>query len=343
MRVILLLLFFILIYIVNCPGQKSMSLFDTLYVLEDVKITLTYPFDSLYRTKRDEIEAQISIETSKGPLIQNAPMTINLRGKFRRMKCEMPPLQLNLKKSTLKDLELNDVDEVKLVTHCMEGTEGQENLQEELLCYQIYEVLSPMAYRTIWITVQYRNTFNPQEVIDSKGFLLEPDKDITARLNIMEKKVYNVSEDSLHFESYSSTAAFNFLIGNRDWSIISSRNAKLFYDSIQSQYIVIPYDFDFANIVGASYRREVSGKNIIHPFDRMYEGEYFTNKAGEILKDFETSRDTIISIVGKAENPMDENRRKKITRYFETWFEQVQKSNLKNLGYGTVFPYKGGL
>ncbi|HEX5625848.1 MAG TPA: hypothetical protein VFX48_07520 [Saprospiraceae bacterium] len=328
----------------SVAGQPGSSLFDSLYQSQEIDITLTYPFDSLYRSQREEIEARISIRTPSGYLLQDEPMTLNLRGKFRRMKCTMPPLLLNFKKGTLRKLDLShQADEIKLVTHCMEGEEGQENLQEERLCYQLYEKLTPYAYRTIWVTVQYQDASGLKPSITSAGFLLEPDKDISSRFGLKEIKVFNVTEDSLHYESYANAVAFNFLIGNRDWSIVSSRNAKLFYDSLKHQYIVIPYDFDYANIVGATYRRENRPASMAHPFDRIYEGEYFSTRAGDILKQFMPSKEPILDVVETAVNPMDKTRRKKIKRYLEEWYYIISKAAASELGYGFVCPYSGGL
>ncbi len=343
MRLIRITILLICSITIEGIGQISGSLFEALYGLEEVKITLTYPFDSMYRTNQEEIEARISIVSKNGVLLDDEEIKLNLRGKFRRMKCSMPPLLLNFKKSTLRKLKLNDVDEIKLVTHCLETPEGQENLQEERLCYQVYETLTPYAYRTIWLTVIYNDEQNPGNQISSTGFFLEPDEDITNRLGIVEKKIYNVSPDSLHFQTYSNAAAFNFLIGNMDWSIIMSRNAKLFYDSMASYYILIPYDFDYCNVVSASYRRETRPEKMTHNLDRIYQGEYYNERSGEILKNFLASEETIISRVYKAPNPMNEAKRKKVAKYFETWFAQVKKSSNSELQYGMIVPYRGGL
>lgn len=320
-----------------------MSLFDKLYNAQNIEFTLTYPFDSLYRTNSDEIEARISIRTDSSFLMKDAPLSINLRGKFRRMKCTMPPLLLNFKKSTLKDLNLANIDEMKLVTHCMEGQEGQDNLAEERLIYQLYETLTPVSYRTIWISVQYCNASVSGDCISSVGFLLEPDKVISKRLGIEEKKIFNIAEDSIHFDSYGFTTAFNFLIGNRDWSLVASRNAKLFYNPAIGKYVVIPYDFDYSNVVGATYRKEILPKSMLHPFDRIYQGEYFTNRSGEILKTFSGFEQQILDAVYSSNILMDNERRKKICKYFSQWFDMVKKRKAENLQYGLVCPYNGGL
>jgi hypothetical protein len=324
-------------------AQTGRSLFDTLYAQEDLKISLTYPFDSLYRTNQEEIDAILTIESKTGVLLKNEEMTLNLRGKFRRMKCDMPPLLLNFKKSTLRQLGLSEIDEIKLVTHCLKSPEGQENLQEERLCYQVYEVLSPYAYRSIWVTVTYIDAQGKEDPVTSGGILIEPDKSIMARYGLVEKKQFNVSGDSIQFESYSTAVAFNCMIGNRDWSIVMSRNAKLFYDSTTSKFIIIPYDFDYSNVVGASYRRETRPESMTHPYDRLYQGEYFSTRSGEILKKFEGNKETVLNVVQTAPGLMGPEQRKKIAKYFETWFDYISKKSAVDLPYGTVISYKGGL
>ena len=338
------LCFFLGLYsVVYSQDRSSVSLFDTLYSQKAVQLTLTYPFDSLYKSNNEEIEARISIRTEAGLMLRNEPMVISLRGKFRRMKCTMPPLLLNFKKSTLKEMGLATIDEMKLVTHCIAGPEGQQNLAEEFLIYQLYETLTPVSYKSLWVNVEYCNLSNPDECIQSVGFLLEPDKVISSRLGIEEKKLYNVPEDSIHFDTYGLAAAFNFLIGNRDWSIIASRNAKLFYQPSLGKFVVIPYDFDYANIVGASYRRETLPQGMVHPFDRIYQGEYYGTRSGEILKSFYMFEKILSAKLFSAVNPLDDERRRQISRYFNQWFDMIKKSKVTELPYGIICPYTGGL
>lgn len=343
MRFTLLLLTLWVQNSLSAQESKRISLFENLYHQDSIRITLTYPFDSLIKSNNNEIDALISIESNRGSLVTNQPLTLNLRGKFRRMKCNFPPLLLNFKKSMLKSMDLKNVDEMKLVTHCIKGEEGQQNLEEERILYQVYETITPMSYRTIWVTVYYCDLNHPELKDTSAGFLLEPDADISDRLGVYEKKIFNPAEDSLLYESYGHLAAFNFLIGNRDWSVVGARNAKLFYDKAIGKYIVIPYDFDFSNVVAASYRRENLPPTMLHPFDRIYQGEYFKDNAGEILKSFYTFREPIINTVKTAINPLGEERRKQIIKYFEKWFDMVKKNKPGGLLYDCVCPYNGGL
>lgn len=343
MTITRLLILFLAVYGSQARGQTGVSLFDTLYGQKEVRLTLTYPFDSLYKTNKEEITAAISIETSEGVMLQNEAMALNLRGKFRRMKCSMPPLMLNFKKSTLHRLNLNGADEIKLVTHCLSTPEGEENLEEERLCYQLYEALTPYSYRTIWVTVTYRDSLHQNKPITASGFLLEPDKDISSRLGVIERKLFNLTQDSLDMESYGRAAAFNFMIGNRDWSVVMSRNAKLFYAQEKNKYVVLPYDFDYSNLVSPSYRRETRPEGMKNALDRIYQGEYFADQAGTILKSFSASRSILISQLTAANNPISEGKRKNIARYFDAWFDYIDKNPVGALKYNIVIPYTGSL
>ncbi len=343
MRVCLFSLLVFFLVTGHSQDRPKVSLFDSLAHLQKIEISLTYPFDSLYKTNNNDVEAIISISTTSGQLISSASLNLNLRGKFRRMKCTMPPLMLNFKKSTLRELGLANVDEMKLVTHCIDGKEGENNLQEEFLLYQVYQNITPVSYRTIWADVTYTDANNPDKIIQTVGFLIEPDKVISSRLGMEERKLYNLQQDSVCFDSYSMAAAFNFLIGNRDWSVTASRNAKLFFEPDLGRYVVIPYDFDYSNIVGATYRRETLPKTMKHPFDRIYTGEYYGDKSGVMLKTFAEFEQPILETIFSSSNPIDPARRTQISNYFKTWFDMIRKSKPNDLMYGTICTYKGEL
>lgn len=339
------LLFLLLLFIASgkTEGQAAHALFDSLYHTTGLHLTLTYPYDSLTKTRRDELEARLTITSDRGVILQDEPLTIQIRGKFRRMVCTMPPLQLNFKKSMLRKMGFSEADEMKLVTHCIKGEEGLENLEEEHLCYQLYASLTEYAYRTIWVTMDYCDALHPGTCSTSVGMLLEPDHVLEERLGLTERKLYNLAEDSLHYESYSRLAAFNFMVGNRDWSIVSSRNAKLFYHPEMKKYVVIPYDFDYANLVAASYRKQTMPAGMNHPFDRIYEGEYFPEKTKEILEAFLPEKPHVLESINDVPGPLPDERRQQIARYVEQWFLFLSKQNPEKWKYGLICPYKGGL
>lgn len=340
MRLFFLSILFFSAFFSSASGQDQPSLFDLLVDKQDIQISLTYTFDSLYRTQREEIDAVISIDSHDGQILENAPLKLNLRGKFRRMKCVMPPLKLNFKKSTLRNLGVSEIDDIKLVTHCMEGKDGQEDIDEELLCYKVYETLSPYAFRTVRVNIIYRDKAGKYPAINSGAFLIEPDKVLETRLRLDERKRFSIAEDSLDFSAYASAAAFNFLIGNKDWSITESRNTKLFYNPDTGKYIAVPYDFDFSNVVIASYRREVKSPGSTHPLDRVFKGEYFADRSAETLTGLLQHEKEILRVVMEADCNLSKDRRKKIAKYFSDCFQYIRTRNADKLKYGMVLPYQ---
>ena len=71
---------------------------------------------------------------------------LSLRGKFRRMRCQFPPLRVQFKKDTLRALGLADHNDLKLVTHCMDDPDSsRENILREYLCYRLYNILTPIS------------------------------------------------------------------------------------------------------------------------------------------------------------------------------------------------------
>ena len=343
MRLTLLLILLQGSILLSAQTSDQPSLFDSLYSQKGIRLILSYPFDSLYRQQNDKIAAKATLITDEGAMMSSEEIAIHLRGKFRRMKCTMPPLMLNFRKTTLRRLGLNEVDEIKLVTHCIDGPEGSQNVEEEHLLYQVYETITPLSYRTIWLQVSYCDEANPDSCIHNVAFLLEPDKVVAQRLGVDEEKRFNIHQDSLDVLSYGLVAAYNFLIGNRDWSITASRNAKLFYNPSIQKYCVIPYDFDYANVVAASYRRELPAGKTDHPFDRIYEGEYFKDQESDFLKSFLSYKDMVLNALQAARNPVDVGRRNIIKKYFEHWFSLIRKTEAEELQYGFICPHKGQL
>src|SRR5690606_11447969 len=94
MKPFLLCLFWILSLCV-LYGQGKASLFDTLYSADPISIRLTYEFDSISRIQENAIQGTITLKRNHYTLLQDEPVSIEVRGKFRRMKCtDMPPLEL---------------------------------------------------------------------------------------------------------------------------------------------------------------------------------------------------------------------------------------------------------
>ena len=101
--------------------------------------------------------------TDQSGAVQTWNIKVNLRGKFRRTRCEnLAPLKLNFKKSELKAAGLAKFDDMKLVTHCMSSkSDAKALLQKEYLAYRLYNELTENSYRVQLLKIVIYFPFYP--------------------------------------------------------------------------------------------------------------------------------------------------------------------------------------
>ncbi|NJO87219.1 MAG: hypothetical protein HC821_04280 [Lewinella sp.] len=176
---------------------------------------------------------------------------MEVRGRYRRRSCELPPLTLHFNKEELKRRGYGRHNDFKLVTQCSNNPEGEDALLREYLAYQMYAALNPQAaYRSQLLRITYLNSANGSRQ-EGYAILLEDCDELQDRLNADNcKGAYNVSQDSLI--NASGVVLFEYMIGNTDFSFNLVRNLKLLRRS-DGMYLAIPYDFDFSGLVNAKY------------------------------------------------------------------------------------------
>lgn len=345
MRINYLLIFFNVIALtLSGQAQNRKSFFDTLSTANKVHLKLTLPLDSLHKAQRETVSGRITVTLDDKILFFDEPLGLELRGKFRRMKChDMPPLALNLKKSMLRKVGLKDYDKYKLVTHCLDEPDSAENLQEEHLCYKLYNQLTDFSFRILYISISYCDSSGDRDCINHVALIIESDDDLERRMKVEESERINVNADSLDKEHYSKIAAFNCLIGNKDWSIQSLRNCKIFYSELKQKFIPVPYDFDYSNIVAPRYRRETSSENTNHPFDRTFQGEYFQSISSEMLPALLPYEQRLLDVVKNDKTGLRRGRKEQIRNYLNSAFIFIRRAKSESLVYGTTIPYMGEL
>ncbi|MDX1667031.1 MAG: hypothetical protein R3350_07375, partial [Saprospiraceae bacterium] len=124
------------------------SFFDLLLQEEVETIELSADFTTMISLRKEEeyYDGFFTFEDSQGKeRVWDA--RVRLRGKFRRMACVFPPLRVDLDKDQLEDAGLKRHDDLKIVTHCLEGKDGRENIFREYLVYQMYQEISEVSFR----------------------------------------------------------------------------------------------------------------------------------------------------------------------------------------------------
>lgn len=230
------------------------DLFDMLEGKQFVSVTLFLNLDSLLnnRFSEDEILGTFHYKQDGGKVLKLS-VKISLRGKFRRKMCGFPPLKFNFNKTELKELQLSKADEYKLVTHCLEGVEGENNIIKEYLVYQFYQQLSPLSYKAKLLKITYQDTKSDNKIV-GMAIMLEDKSSFEKRVDLKElKDSFSIHRSNFENANFRTHALFQYMIGNLDWSTAISKNLGIYQAKSINKMFVVPYDFDFSGFVNVSY------------------------------------------------------------------------------------------
>ena len=228
------------------------------------KLEITLDFDSLTLGKRSDKEhpAQLIFkgETAETFTINS---TVRPRGRFRRSRCELPPIRLNFEKTELTSLNLfAKYDKLKLVTHCNQSDINGSALLKEYWMYKMYNEVSDSSFRVHLLEITYIDAADATNRMESYAIIIENTKEMAHRLNgeIVEQKRGHTSTALLP-DAYHNFMLFNFMIGNNDWKLTTQKNLKLVKHANSDLYSIVPYDFDFAFMVKLS--ESIAGFDLI--------------------------------------------------------------------------------
>ncbi|MCI4666833.1 MAG: hypothetical protein MRZ79_01640, partial [Bacteroidia bacterium] len=191
----------------------------------------------------------------------NIPMKIKVRGRFRRdsLVCNFPPVRFNFKKGELPS-PFEKQDKLKVVTHCQDD----ETILKEYYIYKAYNLFTPESFlvRLAKITYVDKAGILPSET--HFAFLIESEEHMAKRNKakpVDEKK--RVYKEDVNRLKLGRVYMFNYMISNYDFEVAVRQNMKIMARKTGLP-IVVPYDFDWAGIVGAQYTLE--GNERKHPY-----------------------------------------------------------------------------
>lgn len=265
----------------------------------------------------------LSIKLKKENIL-DIPMQIKCRGKFRRMRCDFPPLKLKFKKSGLKERNLAKSNELKLTTHCLDDRAlSRNNIIREYLAYRLFALLSPYSFEVRLVRVQYKGGPRKMSKIKHYGILIEDEEDMAKRYDAKRLEQMGVSPESMHRFQQGLVSLYQYMISNADYSFSLNRNIQMI-QLRDSSIVCIPYDFDFSRIVNASYAKANPQLGQKRLADRIYLG--FPCSLEEILpilKYYELKKEEIISFVEDFKL-LDKASRVDIVDYLKTFFEEIK-------------------
>ncbi len=243
---------------------------------EPLNITLIADVVALINDKSDEPEySSATLIHHLGKYEYDAlEIKVKARGKTRRLTdlCDFPPLKLNFKKNGVENTIFENQDKLKFASRCNQKEDFDHYILEEYLLYKTYNIISEESYKVRLVNITIRDQQLRVPEIEMTGFLIEDDKPLAKRIGAKsyDKKVY--SQDSLVDKSMDQMAMFQYMIGNTDWHINIGHNTDIFKYKADNVLIPVPYDFDFAGVINASYATPSKEIPIKQVKKRYYKG-----------------------------------------------------------------------
>lgn len=304
--------------------RRPESMFDRLAVNDVARFELTFETDRLEEMKRTEDYFPATF-TLNG---EAWDAKVKVRGRFRRRVCEFPPLKLKLSKDMLAAAGLQPHNKFKLVTHCSDDFDTDDNILREQLAYDLYRTITGEGYRTQLVRVTYRNA-TTGEAVERFGILIEDTTEMAeANGGIECEDCYNLPQDQFVAGNVEQVALFQYMIGNTDYGVSMPRNIKLVQQQAGGQYKVVPYDFDFSGLVNSEYAIPKVEVNQTSVTQRVWMWD-FTNSPDltAATEQFLSKEAACLALI--TNNPHLSSRSKRqLTRYLSDFFIQLQEGRV---------------
>jgi len=314
-------------------SSSEKGLFDTDDVLQ---ITLSGDIHNALNDRSDNPKSySVILSYKKEDSTEIAlPVEIKTRGHFRKMKenCDYPPLQIQFpKEGPYKSSVFSEQKKLKLVMPCV----GDGYIIREWLVYKIYNLVTPKSFRARLVKVKLEDARNKKPVAPFYGILLEEEKQMAKRNHAIavERKLQPQQTGK---EAFLTTAVFQYMIGNTDWSIQYLQNMKLLAADSNAVAVAVPYDFDHAGIVNAPYARPADELQMTSIRQRRYRGycvqdmKVFDNAFAE----FNRLKSDIYSLYTGC-TLLDEKYIKSTVRYLDEFYATINNPKMvqKEFGY----------
>ena len=308
---------------------QSPTIFDELYKGEGpIRITITTDLETLINERRGE-DAQPAMLSFSTPdkREHQLEMEVSSRGKFRRRRCDFPPLRLAFSRKHLEEQGFDrSFRKLKLVTHCLEDRRiSQDNIVKEHLIYEMYRELTGYSFRARLARIDYRDTEKKLSRIRRYGIFLEEIEELGQRFGLEEcNNCYGVDPDQLDAATENLMCVFQYMIGNTDWDINMVRNIKLLMPADSSRFIPVPYDFDFAGFVSPPYAVPNADYGLTSLKQRVFLGRQLAwQDLAHTLEQFVAKKPQIMSMVRHAKL-LSSPARQECLAYLHSFYDEIE-------------------
>ena len=259
------------------------------------------------------------------------PVVIEVRGKYRKNNCYLPPLKVNFKSSNAP--MLSPLGSLKLVNVCEVGRkDNQEYLLKEYLIYKIYNLHTEKSIRVRLLKINFIDSAGKKKTISEYAYLMEDVKDMAKRNNFVERKRPVVHTEETNRQQMTRVALFEYMIANVDWSVPAGHNIKLIVPKEDTNDIPypVPYDFDHSGFVKTDYALPPPNIDIMDVTERRYRG--FPRQMEElqvVVDEFNQQKENVYQLINRFEL-LSTSSRKDMVSFLKDFYNVLSKPNAIN-------------
>ncbi|HEX5764411.1 MAG TPA: hypothetical protein VFY27_02515 [Woeseiaceae bacterium] len=300
-----------LVFLAAAGAVRAGALFDEEPVLD---VRLAGPLHAVLESGAERMEFPFIVSVDGVDI----PVEVRIRGNSRLRVCSFPPLRLDFPGKGTAGSVFDGQDKLKLVTHCNDRKRDAGNLLDEYLAYRLFNLVSDDGYRVRLLRMAYVDTDSTGlAALVRDAFLIESDEALAARRGAAVLDTPGVALSRLDGRQAALVYVFQYLIGNTDWSLVTAETADACCHNVDlyerdGRTLPVPYDFDLAGLVHASYARPDASLKIASVRTRRYRGYCISSDDLAAAIDAVTLREAdILALAAELPAASEEARRKR--------------------------------
>ncbi len=291
-------------------------------------VTLQAPWSEIVKQAKSQTRhAAILSYTDVEGNARRIDATVEARGLTRLRYCRFPPLRIRFAKAATQGTVFEGQRSLKMVTHCRAGQQFEQYYVLEMLAYRIYNQLSDLSFRVRPLDITYLDSSNGKGDGPRFAFLIEDTREMARRNGLKPDPAPKFALGDFDAPTISRLMMFQYLIGNTDFAVLSGpqpdeccHNVRVIGAGDSQARVAVPYDFDSAGFVGASYAAPHESLPIKDVRKRLYRGFCrHNNGLASARAEFLSQRKAIFDLI-QGERRLATKGQREATRYVEAFY-----------------------
>ena len=307
------------------PATKT-TIFEHLQQDGYLHVTLESDYKNFIKSKKTNNYQPALLKVKKADGQEETWQTeIRPRGKMRRSVCAIPPIKMRFSEKELKSRGLDKRRTLKMVTLCRKGSGYEQLVLREYLTYKLYNIITDHSFRVQLAKIKYEDTGGNEKGFDeSFAFFIEHPKNLAERTEAEILENQRFGGKLMNTDAGERFALFQYMIGNTDWYFFNGHNVEVCGIPSTTDLVPLPYDFDYAGIVGTPYAVPHDRLPISHVAERFYQGYCRTEE--ETMKTIQLFLDKKQEVLTMAETfpHFAKYTKKRVLKYLKEFYKIIE-------------------